>query len=352
MRSAGCRPRRRRPERDDAGARSSSACRAVSIRRSRRCCCSARACRSPACSCRTGKKTTAPVHAAPMPTARTRWPSARGSAFRCTCAISPPNTGTRCSRTSSTNTAPAARRIRTCCATAKSSSSTFLDHARALGAEKIATGHYARVDRADGRWRLLRARDAAKDQSYFLHALQQEALSATLFPIGEHAEARRARARARGDAADAREEGLDRHLLHRRARFPRVPRRLHSGAPGEIRTPDGATVGEHTGVFFYTLGQRSGLGIGGRAESAGDPWYVVGKDVATQRADRRARQRERMAAVASARRERPHLGRRRGACRRIPLHGEDALPAGRSGLRRAHLRRILRSRPSTSRSAR
>src|SRR6476620_726958 len=62
---------------------------------------------------------------------------------------------------------------------------TFLEHARALGASQIATGHYARVERVDGRWRLLRARDAAKDQSYFLHALQQDALSATLFPVGE-----------------------------------------------------------------------------------------------------------------------------------------------------------------------
>ena len=109
---------------------------------------------------------------------------------------------------------------------------TFLDHARALGAERIATGHYARTDCVDGRWRLLRARDAAKDQSYFLHALQQEALSATLFPIGDLRQDRRARDRPRGDAADAREEGLDRHLLHRRARFPRVSRRLHSGPAG------------------------------------------------------------------------------------------------------------------------
>ena len=157
---------------------------------------------------------------------------------------------------------------------------TFLDHARALGAEKIATGHYARVDRVDGVWRLLRARDAAKDQTYFLHALQQEALSATLFPIGgiDKSEVR----------AIAREAELPTHAKKDSTGIcfigERDFRAFLSGyipsRPGEIRTPEGATVGEHTGVFFYTLGQRSGLGIGGRAEGAGDPWYVVGKDVA------------------------------------------------------------------------
>ena len=279
-------------------------------------------------------------------------PSAHGSAFRCTCAISRPNTGTRCSRISSTNTAPGARRTRTCCAIARSSSSTFLDHARALGAEKIATGHYARVDRADGRCRLLRARDAAKDQSYFLHALQQEALSATLFPIGE--------LQKPDVRALAREAMLPTHAKKDSTGICFIGERdfrafLADYIPvrqGEIRTPDGATVGEHTGVFFYTLGQRSGLGIGGRAESAGDPWYVVGKDVVDERADRRARQRERMAEVAPARRERPHLGRGRGTCRRIPLHGEDALPAGRSAVRSAHLPAHHAKCPSTSRSAR
>ena len=158
---------------------------------------------------------------------------------------------------------------------------TFLDHARALGAEKIATGHYARVDRADGRCRLLRARDTAKDQSYFLHALQQEALSATLFPIGDM---------QKPDVrALAREAMLPTHAKKDSTGICFIGERdfrafLSDYIPvrqGEIRTPDGATVGEHTGVFFYTLGQRSGLGIGGRAESAGDPWYVVGKDVST-----------------------------------------------------------------------
>jgi tRNA-specific 2-thiouridylase len=156
---------------------------------------------------------------------------------------------------------------------------TFLDHARALGAEKIATGHYARVDRVDGRWRLLRARDAAKDQSYFLHALQQEALSATMFPVGELEKADvRAIAREAGLPTHAKKDSTGICFIGERD-FRAFLAEYIPAQAGEIVTPEGAAVGEHTGVFFYTLGQRSGLGIGGRAESAGDPWYVVGKDV-------------------------------------------------------------------------
>jgi tRNA-specific 2-thiouridylase len=157
---------------------------------------------------------------------------------------------------------------------------TFLDHARALGAGKIATGHYARTDCLDGRWRLLRARDAGKDQSYFLHALKQEALSATLFPIGDmHKSAVRELAREARLPTHAKKDSTGICFIGERD-FRSFLADYIPGQPGEIRTPEGAQVGEHTGVFFYTLGQRSGLGIGGRADGAGDAWYVVGKDVA------------------------------------------------------------------------
>jgi len=157
---------------------------------------------------------------------------------------------------------------------------TFLDHARALGADKIATGHYARVDEKDGRWRLLRARDAAKDQSYFLHALRQDALSATLFPIGDLEKTEvRAIAREAGFATHAKKDSTGICFIGERD-FRAFLSDYIPAQPGEIQTPAGVRVGEHTGVFFYTLGQRSGLGIGGRAEAAGDAWYVVGKDVA------------------------------------------------------------------------
>ncbi|HET7925002.1 MAG TPA: tRNA 2-thiouridine(34) synthase MnmA [Rhodanobacteraceae bacterium] len=156
---------------------------------------------------------------------------------------------------------------------------TFLEHARALGAEKIATGHYARVDRVDGRWRLLRARDEAKDQSYFLHALQQDALSATLFPIGELVKADvRAIAREANLPVHAKKDSTGICFIGERD-FRAFLGEYIPAQSGEIQTPEGATVGEHAGVFFYTLGQRGGLGIGGRADASGDPWYVVGKDV-------------------------------------------------------------------------
>jgi tRNA-specific 2-thiouridylase len=158
---------------------------------------------------------------------------------------------------------------------------TFLEHARALGADKIATGHYARTDNADGRHRLLRGRDANKDQSYFLYTLGQEQLAATLFPVGElpKPEVRRR----------AREAGLPTHDKKDSTGICFIGERdfrefLGSYIPareGEMRTPEGLKLGEHDGVMYYTLGQRTGLGIGGRRGTGGEPWYVVGKDTAT-----------------------------------------------------------------------
>jgi tRNA-specific 2-thiouridylase len=157
---------------------------------------------------------------------------------------------------------------------------TFLDEARALGADKIATGHYARVDRHGGRWRLLRAADTAKDQTYFLHALGQEQLAATEFPLGglEKSQVRRlAREAALPTHAKKDSTGIcfigERDFRSFLAQY--IPAR-----PGPIRTPDGLEVGMHQGVMYYTLGQRNGLGIGGRQGAGGEPWYVVGKDVA------------------------------------------------------------------------
>jgi len=157
---------------------------------------------------------------------------------------------------------------------------TFLDHARALGAERIATGHYARSACIDGRWRLLRGRDGNKDQSYFLYALGQQQLAATLFPVGElpKPEVRRLALEA-GLPTHAKKDSTgicfigERDLREFLGRY--IPARS-----GEIRTPDGKRVGEHAGAWYYTLGQRGGLGIGGQSGSSGEAWYVVGKDVA------------------------------------------------------------------------
>jgi tRNA-uridine 2-sulfurtransferase len=157
---------------------------------------------------------------------------------------------------------------------------SFLDHARALGAERIATGHYARCVYRDGAWRLLRGVDAGKDQSYFLHALGQEALAATLFPIGDlpKAEVRRLAAAA-GLPVHAKKDSTGICFIGERD-FRGFLAQYLPARPGEIRDARGEPVGEHPGVFFFTLGQREGLQIGGRRGRPAAPWYVVGKDVA------------------------------------------------------------------------
>jgi tRNA-specific 2-thiouridylase len=157
---------------------------------------------------------------------------------------------------------------------------TFLDEARALGAEKIATGHYARVDELDGRFRLLRAVDTSKDQTYFLHAIGQQQLASTLFPVGE-IEKTRVREIAR-DAAlptHAKKDSTGICFIGERD-FREFLSHYIPTRPGDMRSPDGRLIGEHQGVMYYTLGQRNGLGIGGRTDAGGEPWYVVGKDVA------------------------------------------------------------------------
>jgi len=157
---------------------------------------------------------------------------------------------------------------------------TFLDEARTLGAEKIATGHYARVDCVDGRHRLLRATDAAKDQSYFLHALGEQQLAATLFPLGGIEKPRvRELAREAALPTHAKKDSTGICFIGERD-FRSFLARYIPARPGEMRTPDGRRVGEHQGVMYYTLGQRNGLGIGGRHGASGEPWFVVGKDVA------------------------------------------------------------------------
>jgi tRNA-specific 2-thiouridylase len=156
---------------------------------------------------------------------------------------------------------------------------TFLDEARALGAEKIATGHYARIDRKDGHYRLLRAVDAAKDQSYFLHALGQQQLAATLFPLGGIEKSRvREIARVAALPTHAKKDSTGICFIGERD-FRGFLAQYIPARPGEMRTPDGKLIGEHQGAMYYTLGQRNGLGIGGRHGASGEAWYVVGKDV-------------------------------------------------------------------------
>lgn len=156
---------------------------------------------------------------------------------------------------------------------------TFLSAAHADGAEKIATGHYARNACVEGRWRLLRARDRSKDQTYFLHMLDQDQLGATLFPLGDlHKIEVRGMADDAGLPVAAKKDSTGICFIGERD-FRAFLSTYLPAQPGELRRPDGRALGEHKGAMFYTPGQRSGLSIGGRADGSGEPWYVVGKDV-------------------------------------------------------------------------
>jgi tRNA-specific 2-thiouridylase len=160
---------------------------------------------------------------------------------------------------------------------------TFLDEARALGAERIATGHYARVDERDGRWRLLRGRDVGKDQSYFLHQLGQAQLSATLFPIGDLPKAEVRAIAARLGLATAKKKDSTGICFIGERDFREFLARYIAIRPGDLVDPEGVVLGRHDGIAFYTLGQREGLGIGGVRGRPDAPWFVVGKDVERNR---------------------------------------------------------------------
>jgi tRNA-specific 2-thiouridylase len=147
----------------------------------------------------------------------------------------------------------------------------FLDHAMRLGAEKIATGHYARTDGA----RLLKGADASKDQSYFLHRLTQQQLARVLFPVGElkKSEVRRIALEA-GLPNHAKKDSTGICVIGERP-FREFLNRYLPKAPGRIVDEKGRAVGEHIGLAFYTIGQRKGIGLGG----PGEPWYVAEKRI-------------------------------------------------------------------------
>jgi tRNA-uridine 2-sulfurtransferase len=155
----------------------------------------------------------------------------------------------------------------------------FLDYALRLGADRIATGHYARtVSDTDGT-RLLKARDAGKDQSYFLHAVPQAAFTKTLFPLGELLKHEvRTLAHAAGFTNHAKKDSTGICFIGER-RFAEFLARYLPAKPGEIQDPTGQVLGTHQGLMYYTLGQRQGLGIGGRRDAGDAPWYVADKDL-------------------------------------------------------------------------
>lgn len=164
----------------------------------------------------------------------------------------------------------------------------FLDHALTLGADYIATGHYARVRAVQLQdattYQLLKGRDASKDQSYFLHRLNQAQLSKALFPLGEMDKTEvRQIAHKLGLPNAAKKDSTGICFIGERP-FREFLNRYLPTNPGPILTDDGKQVGEHHGLAFYTLGQRKGLGIGGvkgrqNEDGVADAWYVARKDL-------------------------------------------------------------------------
>jgi tRNA-specific 2-thiouridylase len=162
----------------------------------------------------------------------------------------------------------------------------FLDHAMRLGAEKIATGHYCRVREVAGVFQLLKGLDPSKDQSYFLHRLNQDQLSKTLFPVGELHKTEVRRIAAEIGLPNAKKKDSTGICFIGERPFREFLNRYIANEPGPIKDERGRKVGTHVGLSFYTLGQRQGLGIGGLKEKGAQrgggehqPWFVARKDL-------------------------------------------------------------------------
>ena len=155
----------------------------------------------------------------------------------------------------------------------------FLQHAMAIGADKIATGHYAKLVERDGQFYLYKAKDLNKDQSYFLHQLSQEQLSKTIFPLDEIEKPKvREIAKELGLVTATKKDSTGICFIGER-NFRQFMKTFLPAQPGEIRDLNDKVVGHHEGVMYYTIGQRRGLNIGGTADGNGERWFVVSKDV-------------------------------------------------------------------------
>jgi tRNA-specific 2-thiouridylase len=153
------------------------------------------------------------------------------------------------------------------------------EYAARLGGDFLATGHYARNRIVDGQAQLLKAADESKDQSYFLHAVSAAALAETIFPLGDLQKAD-VRAIARDNALPVYDKKDSTGICFIGERpFKEFLSTYLPANSGLMKTPEGQTVGEHSGLMYYTIGQRQGLGVGGRRDSGDEPWYVAGKDL-------------------------------------------------------------------------
>ena len=155
----------------------------------------------------------------------------------------------------------------------------FLNHAISMGADKIATGHYAQIKESDGLYSLLKADDSTKDQSYFLYRLNQHQLSKSIFPLGTFLKKDvREIAKKEGLHNSDKKDSTGICFIGERP-FTEFLNKYIENSPGPIKDEHGKIVGEHIGLVFYTLGQRQGLGIGGSKTSNGEPWFVAEKNI-------------------------------------------------------------------------
>ncbi len=154
---------------------------------------------------------------------------------------------------------------------------TLLDFALKLGADKLATGHYAGVEEKDGEYLLCRSADENKDQTYFLYMLGQRALSRAMFPICDMTKPELRRVAAQNGLPVSEKKDSTGVCFIGERNFKKFLMQYLPAQPGEMRTTDGKVVGRHDGLMYYTLGQRRGLGIGGSGD--GRRWFVVGKDL-------------------------------------------------------------------------
>ncbi|MFS0839827.1 tRNA 2-thiouridine(34) synthase MnmA [Paenibacillus sp. 1P03SA] len=153
----------------------------------------------------------------------------------------------------------------------------FLQKGLDLGADYIATGHYARLEERDGEFVLLRGNDSNKDQTYFLHALNQYQLSKAMFPIGHMPKPQVREIAAAAGLATAKKKDSTGVCFIGERNFKEFLSQYLPAQPGDIQTLDGEVKGRHDGLMYYTLGQRQGLGIGG--SGTGEPWFVADKDL-------------------------------------------------------------------------
>ena len=159
----------------------------------------------------------------------------------------------------------------------------FLDYAMMLGADYIATGHYCKIAQKDGLFYLKKAKDKSKDQSYFLNQLSQEQLSKVIFPLADIEKTQVREMALKHNLVNAKKKDSTGVCFIGERNFKNFLKNFVPASPGEIVDLSGKVVGKHDGVLYYTLGQRKGLGIGGKSDGNGERWFIVSKDVKNNR---------------------------------------------------------------------